>query len=102
MPHAENDVPREGDLSAWYIPQVPMRAFRVSVPDLATGALVLDALSAFSLFEYENRVKPDYSDAGGVARWETDGDGGFDWYDVDYDEIEASVLPPAKSEDGAL
>jgi len=51
----------------WYIPQVPMAAFEVEVPDVPSARMVLDALSAFSLFEFENRVKPDYSDAGGIA-----------------------------------
>lgn len=84
----------EGDLRVWYIPQVPMKAFFVPVPDLLTGALVLEALQQFSLFEYENRVKPDYSDAGGIVRWETDGEGGFDWYEVDEDEREEIESPP--------
>lgn len=81
----------EGDLKVWYVPQVPMPAFEAAVPDLATAKAVSDALSAFSLFEYENRVKPDYADAGGVARYEPDGDGGFDWFDVDDYELEEAT-----------
>lgn len=35
---------REGDLRVFYIPQIPMPAYEVGVPDMKTGALVLDAL----------------------------------------------------------
>lgn len=84
-----NDAPQENDLRVWYIPQVPMKPFTVEVPDLRTGKLVLDALSGLSLFEYVNRVKPDYSDAGGISRYEADEeDGGFGWFDVDPEEYE--------------
>ena len=54
---------------------------------MATGVAVLEAMEGLSAFEYANRVKPDYSDASGISRWETDGDGGFDWYDVDDFEL---------------
>lgn len=80
--------PTEGDLQVWYVPQIPMKPFEVSVPDLPTARLVLDALCEFSAYEYENRVKPDYADAGGIARWESDGEGGYGWFDVDDDELE--------------
>lgn len=68
----------------WYIPQVPMKAFEVDVPDVKTGRLLLDAIERFSLFEYENQVKPDYADAGGVAYLDEDGD----WIDLEDEEDE--------------
>lgn len=80
--------PVEGQVRVWYIPQVPMDAFEFDVPDLAAGKLVLDALSAFSWFEYQNDVKPDYADAGGIHSYEADGSGGFDWFEVDESEYE--------------
>jgi hypothetical protein len=77
-----------GDLKVWYVPQIPMEGFEVAVPDLRTAKLVLDALCAFSLFEFENRVKPDYADTGGVVRYE-EGDDGPEWFDVDECELES-------------
>lgn len=79
--------PKPDDLVVWYIPQVPMKAFRYPAPDLNTAVLMLDALCRFSLFEFDNNVKPDFSSAAGISRWETDGEGGFDWYDVDDFEL---------------
>jgi hypothetical protein len=65
-------------VKVWYIPQVPMPPFEVEVADVATGRIVLDALVDFSLFEFENRVKPDYADMGGISEL-VDGE----WCDVD-------------------
>ena len=84
-------TPTEGSIRVWYIPQVPMEAFEVDVPDLATAQLVLNTLGKFSYFEYTRRVKPDYADFGGIHRYEKDLDGGLDWFEVDDNEIEEAV-----------
>lgn len=68
-------MPTPGDLRIWYIPQVPMKAFERDVPDFKTGQLLLDTIYELALFEYENKVKPDYCNAGGISRWEEDGEG---------------------------
>lgn len=62
----------------WYTPQVPMRAFEVQVDSLEVARLIERTLCEFSLFEYENHVKPDYADAGGICELDEDGD----WVDV--------------------
>lgn len=85
-----------GTLKVWYIPQVPMKAFERVIPhrdgdeekELALAVILLDTITSFSIFEFDNRVKPDYSDAGGIARWE-EYDGSFDWCDLDEEEFEA-------------
>jgi hypothetical protein len=76
-------IHKEGDLKVVYIPQVPMAAFEFDVPDLKVGKIVLDAIVGLSIFEFENRVKPDYSDYAGFIRYE-DGE----WNDVDEEEYE--------------
>ena len=80
--------PKPGDLMAWYIPQVGSSgpAFEVAVPDVKTGRLVEEALAALSYFEYSHGIKGDYADASGVARWESDGEDGFDWFEVEEEE----------------
>lgn len=84
-------TPTEGSIRVWYIPQVPMEAFEVDVPDFATAQLVLNVLGKFSYFEYAHRVKPDYADAGGIHRYENDGDGGMGWFEVDEYELEEAA-----------
>lgn len=83
----DNSQPVEGALRVWWIPQVPMKAFRRRVADLAQAKLLTEALAHYDLFQLENRIKPDYCNAGGVevyrdGEWE-------DWYDDegnDFDE----------------
>lgn len=77
---------QEGALRIYYIPQIPMPAFRVEVANLATAHIVLDTIISFSVFEFENNIKPDYSDAGGIERWESDGYGGYDWFEVNQED----------------
>lgn len=84
-------APTVGDLQVWWIPQVPMPAFHVRVPDLKTAALLVEVLGDYDAFQLEHNVKPDYCNAGGVQRYEDDGEGGFDWFDVDDEEIEEAV-----------
>lgn len=66
----------------WWIPQIPMEPFEYPVPDIDTGALLCDALAKYDLFQFENKVKPDYCNTGGMS-WRhperTDGE----WYDFD-------------------
>lgn len=68
-------------LRVWWVPQVPMAAFEVDVPDLATADILLDALADYDAFQFENNVKPDYCNAGGLAMLEN-GEW-VDWYDYD-------------------
>ena len=77
---------KAGDLRIWYVPQVPMNGYYEKVDSVAEGFRILDTIYKVALFEFENRVKPDYANAGGVARFEDDGDGGLDWFDVDEQE----------------
>jgi len=75
-----------GDLQVWWVPQVPMKSFDVDVGSVAEGVKIMDVLASYDAFQLENRVKPDYCNAGGLRRWCADSDGegtpGWeDWYD---------------------
>ena len=71
-------MPQENDLKVWWIPQVPMKPFEVSVKTIEEGKLIMDTLAYYDLFQYENRIKPDYCNAGGLLIFE-DGEWS-DWY----------------------
>ncbi len=103
----ENTIPQEGDLLIWWVPQMPMKAFEVPVRNLREAALLLDTLGAYDAFQFENGVKPDYCNTGGLQVFE-DGDW-FDWTDPetgdDFDlwrrnpDWEAAALPtPTKDQ----
>jgi hypothetical protein len=75
--------PTEGDLKVWWIPQVPMKPFEVPVTSVDQGRWLCDVLADYDLFQYENRVKPDYASAGGVVRF-VDGE----WEDIEEEDDE--------------
>ncbi len=75
-----------GDLQVWWVPQVPCASFTVQVTSIAEGVKIIETLANYDLFQLENRIKPDYCNAGGLQRWceDCDGDGNpgwEDWYD---------------------
>lgn len=82
-------------LRVWWIPQVPMKPFLVSVPDLATGKILLNTLADYDIFQFKNRIKPDYCNAGGLQVFE---DGKWsDWYDDDGNSIDDLTLEQIQS-----
>lgn len=83
-------VNKVGDLSVWWIPQVPMKAFRVAIETVREGEKILEVLADYDKFQFDNNVKPDYCNAGGINRWESDGEGGFDWFDLHEEDMEGS------------
>ncbi len=58
-----------GDLRVWWIPQVPGKAFNVDVGSVAEGVKIMDVLADYDAFQFENRIKPDYCNAGGLNRY---------------------------------
>ncbi len=60
----------EGDLRVWWVPQVPMQAFLVDVPDTESAILLLNTLGRYDAFQFENNIKPDYCNAGGLEVFE--------------------------------
>jgi len=76
----------EGSLKVWWIPQVPGKAFEVPVLTLYDAGLLMDTLAQYDLFQFENNIKPDYSNAGGVMVFE---DGEWcDWWSEDGDDFD--------------
>ncbi|MDB5437966.1 MAG: hypothetical protein JWM33_393 [Caulobacteraceae bacterium] len=71
--------PRDGDLRVWWIPQVPIKPFLCPVADLPQAALLIEALARYDAFQFENNIKPDYCNAGGLSVFE-DGEWS-DWSD---------------------
>ena len=82
---------KAGELRVWWIPQIPMNAFRVPVRSLREASLLLDVLAKYDIFQFENNVKPDYCNAGGLEVYDpdyADGDisdesGWEEWHDLE-------------------
>ena len=76
-------------LRVWWIPQVGAisEAFYVPVQSVEEGKKVLDMLAAYDAFQLQNRIKPDYSNAGGLQIYNPEIADYEDWYletDDDY------------------
>ena len=96
MPTKTKRLPtaKHGDLRVWWIPQVPMKSFNVPVANLVEARLLMNVLAEYDAFQFDNNIKPDYSNAGGLSVFDTtdkhDGPDGswVDWYSEDGDEID--------------
>ena len=73
-------------LRVWWIPQVPMDPFYWNVTSLLEAKNMIDMLSAYDQFQFENKVKPDYSNAGGLEEKVGDNSNDDDWGDYEDDE----------------
>jgi hypothetical protein len=96
-PVTEEAELKEGQLRVWHIPQVPMAAFRVDVASVEEAKKVLSILADYDIFQFENKVKPDYANASGL---ETVENGEWrEWWSEDggdiWELIRESVPPPA-------
>lgn len=70
-------------MKVWWIPQVPMKAFEVAIPEgdnqIEMAILLLQTLADYDIFQLENNIKPDFSNVGGLSVLE-DGEW-VDWED---------------------
>ncbi|WP_143253748.1 hypothetical protein [Alkanindiges hydrocarboniclasticus] len=74
-------------LRVWWIPQFPMdEPFYVAVNTVEEGRLIMDTLAKYDIFQFENRIKPDYSNAGGLEEFE-DGEW-HEWQNEEGDTID--------------
>lgn len=78
-------------LKVWWIPQVPMKPFEVYLNSFAEAKVLIEALAAYDLFQLKHRVKPDYSNAGGLML-QDDGDEYTDWHDGEGRQINDLTL----------
>jgi hypothetical protein len=80
--NAEDKKNKVSKVRVWWIPQLPSKnPFYVDVPDIKTGKMVCDILANYDTYQYENRIKPDYCNTGGVQTFE-DGE----WVDIDEED----------------
>lgn len=62
-----------------------MKPFRQPVRTVREAQLLLDTLAQYDIFQLENRIKPDYCNAGGLEVWE-DGEWS-EWADEEGNDI---------------
>lgn len=84
-------------LRVWWIPQIPGSAFTVEVESVMQAHLLVSALADYDRFQFDQHVKPDYSNVGGLVVYDDAEGEWFDWYDEetgeDFDEFRGRVFP---------
>jgi hypothetical protein len=66
-----------------------MKPFYVPVESVEEGVKILNVLAQYDLFQFENRIKPDYCNVGGLQRYVAVSDDKLcweDWYDEETGE----------------
>jgi len=95
-------------LKVWWIPQVPMKPFEYPVNTVLEAKILLDALGKYDAFQFENNIKPDYCNAGGLQMFDEDAQEWYDWEsegsgeninDLSYEYLAAIPLPPPNRND---
>ncbi len=86
---------------AFYMPQVPMAAVTIETLSLDHAVIALDAMITLSIFEYENKVKPDYSDIAVIEKYDFESQ---TWELVEAEEYEGrseelGIIPGDTSEE---
>ena len=76
----------EGDLSVWWIPQIPGEPFRVKVESPSEAIKIMNVLADYDLFQLHNNIKPDYANDGGLDMFE-DGEW-ITWHNRHGEDIE--------------
>jgi len=81
-------------LRIWHIPQVPGKAFNVAVNTPREAKKILDVLADYDAFQFENKIKPDYSNAAGLEVFEN---GEWcEWEDAEGNNIDDTNLEESK------
>ena len=87
-------------LRVWWVPQVPMPAFRQEVETVLEAKLLLHTLALYDRFQYENNVKPDYCSAGGLEEFDPEDEEWIEWFDtVSGEDIGRFTLPQLRQLD---
>ena len=77
------DYPKNGDLKVWWIPQVPMGSFDYPVKSIREAKLLLSVLADYYLFQFYHKVKPDFSNAGGLQVYDEKEKDWIEWENED-------------------
>lgn len=70
-------------LRVCHFPQIPCKPFIVEVQDIEQSKLLCDVLANYDLFQFDNRIKPDYANMTVVEQWNEEDQEQEAWYDED-------------------
>ena len=87
----------------WWVPQMPMESFKQEVKTLREAKLLIETLAFYDIFQYENNVKPDYCNAGGLQYFDERAAAWVDWtpdmIELDGDSIDDLTMAQCEAYD---
>lgn len=92
-------------MRVWWIPQLGAtgESFYVPVQSVEEGKKVMDILAAYDAFQLQNRIKPDYCNAGGLQVYNSETGDYEDWYfeteDEYFDDVDEYLSTTDKAEE---
>ena len=67
-------------LKVWWIPQVPMdNPFHRNVSSIEMAVEIIEVLALYDLYQYDNCIKPNFANAGGLLKFNTETNKWEDW-----------------------
>ena len=75
-------IPKENkkQMRVWWMPQVGYGTFYVPVESVEEAKKVMDLLSSYDCFQYNQNIKPDYCNCGGLQVYNEETEDWEDWY----------------------
>ena len=74
----------EKKMRVWWCPQIGHGlSFYVPVKTVEEAKRLMDTMSAYDQFQFENNIKPDFCNAGGLHVWDEEEQ---DWIDWEYED----------------
>ena len=70
----------EKKMRVWWMPQIGTKIFHIPVKTPEEAKVVMDILAAYDCFQYNQRIKPDFCNAGGLQMWDEEENDWVDWY----------------------
>lgn len=69
-------------LRVWWNPQVGSNCtFYIPVKSVEEAKKFLDVLAAYDQFQYQNKIKPDFCNIGGLQMWDEEENDWVEWND---------------------
>lgn len=83
-------------MRVWWMPQLGTGAnFYIPVKSIEEAKKFMDVLSIYDQFQYENNIKPDFCNSGGVQVWDEKEQDWLDWHGDDdgeyFDEVDEYI-----------
>ena len=86
---ATQGPPNNHDLRVWWIPQIPGKEFHVYVESVKEAKKVLNILARYDAFQFENKIKGDYCNTGGLTEFSEEENDWVDWMDDNGDTVDS-------------